>query len=131
MRAVRRGDRGSLGDLRFDVLAPGRRYAAENDGSIVLWVAAAGATALLTGDVEAVAQGELPPLRPAILQVPHHGSATTDLRWLRETVGTVAVISVGPNTFGHPTQTVLDALAGTPARVFLTQRDGDVVIPLS
>ncbi len=127
---VRAGIRVTLGATHLQVLSPARRFAAENDGSVVLLVTAGAATALLTGDIESVAQAELPPLNPSVLHVPHHGSATTDLRWLEATVGEVAVISVGPNTFGHPTQVVLDTLAEAGTRVYTTQLDGDVTIPL-
>ncbi len=85
---------------------------------------------LLAGDIEAVAQRELPPLRPDVLLVPHHGSATTDLDWLAATVGPLAIISVGPNTYGHPNDEVLDLLDATGARVMTTAADGDIVVPL-
>lgn len=130
VEAVRGGRQAALGRLHLQVIGPVRRFAAENDGSVVLWVTGQHVTALLTGDVESIAQAELPALRPDVLQVPHHGSSTTDLRWLEKTVGSVAVISVGPNTFGHPTATVLETLLATGARVAITERDGDVTIPL-
>lgn len=128
--AAATGIRRRVGTIDIQVLSPARRFAADNDGSIVLWVDAGGATALLTGDVEAVGQAELPDVRPDILHVPHHGSATTDLDWLASTVGSVAVISVGPNRFGHPSPAVLATLAHTNADVYVTQVDGDVVVPL-
>jgi competence protein ComEC len=128
--AMGAGDRLDLGSLRLELLGPRRRYAAENDGSIVTWVTAGGIDVLLTGDVEAIAQAELPPVRPDVLQVPHHGSATTDLDWLGETVGAVAVISVGENTYGHPTPGVLDVLAAAGSTVHTTLGEGDVVVPL-
>lgn len=130
VEAVRSGRQAELGRLHVQVLNPVRRFAAENDGSVVMWVTGRGASALLTGDVEAIAQSGLTMLRPDILQVPHHGSSTTDLRWLEETVGSVAVISVGPNSFGHPTAAVLEVLSATGAQVAVTQRDGDVTVPL-
>ena len=52
------------------------------------------------------------------------------LRWLAATVGRIAVISVGTNTFGHPTQVVLNTLAGTGAATYRTDRNGDVTLPL-
>lgn len=130
-RAVVGGDRAMLGLIAVDVIGPSRRYGAENDGSIVLWLTAGGASVLLTGDIEAVAQRELPRLRPDVLQVPHHGSATTDLRWLADTVGGVAIVSVGENTFGHPHHAVLDALAAMGTRVWSTHHDGDLTIELA
>jgi competence protein ComEC len=128
--AVASGHRVTMGGIEVQVLGPRRRYATENDGSIVLWVAAGSATALLTGDVEAIGQEELPLVRPDILQVPHHGSATTSLKWLVATVGDVAVVSVGPNTYGHPDPDVLAALDAAGTSVHTTQGEGDVTIRL-
>ncbi len=124
------GARVDMGDVTIEVLAPLRRYDAENDESIVLWVEGPSRTMLLAGDVEAVAQRELPPVRPDVLLVPHHGSATTDVGWLTATAGEVAIISVGANTYGHPAPVVLGALEQVGVRTFITRRDGDVVVSL-
>ena len=128
--AVGAGDEAVFGGLRLEVIGPGRRYAGENDGSVVMNVSAGGVDVLLTGDVEAIAQAELPDLHPEVLKVPHHGSATSDLDWLAATVGAIAVISVGENSFGHPDADVLGALTGSGATVLTTRRHGDVVVPL-
>lgn len=114
-----------LGAIRIEPLGPQRRYQGDNDGSIVLWVEA-GKSMLLAGDIEAVAQLELPPLSPDVLLVPHHGSATTDARWLAETIGQTAIVSVGPNRFGHPAPEIMLILEQAGARVFVTADRGDV-----
>ncbi|MEA2024393.1 MAG: ComEC/Rec2 family competence protein [Actinomycetota bacterium] len=118
-----------LGEIRIEALGPMRRYVTRNDGSIVLWVDA-GTTLLLPGDIEAVAQRELPPLRPDILLVPHHGSASTDRAWLAATVGDVAVISVGPNTYGHPAPEIRSVLVAAGAETWVTMEEGDVSLEL-
>ena len=118
-----------LGAIRIQPLGPQRRYAGDNDGSIVLWVEA-GRSMMLAGDAEAVAQRELPQRSPDILLVPHHGSATTDATWLAETVGATAVISVGPNRFGHPAPEIRLILEQAGARVFVTAEHGDVSLDL-
>ena len=119
----------ALVSIEIEALGPRRRYAARNDGSIVLWVAAERAL-LLPGDIGAVAQRELPPLQPDILLVPHHGSSSTDHAWLSATVGAVAVISVGPNTYGHPTPEILNVLNDAGTEVRITMEEGDVSIEL-
>ena len=130
MERVRAGAAAQLGELRVTVLAPGRRFAADNDGSVVLWVESADVTVLLGGDVEAVAQAELPPVRPDVLLVPHHGSRTTDPAWLERTLGQVAVLSYGRgNPFGHPAPEIVDLLKAAEVTVRETAR-GDVVVPL-
>ncbi len=117
------------GAITLTTLGPRRRYATRNDGSIVLWVVA-DRTLLLPGDIEAIAQRELPPLEPDILLVPHHGSGSTDPEWLEATVGDLAVISVGPNTYGHPASETLAVLADCDTAVRMTMDEGDITIPL-
>ena len=127
---VQAGDGARIGDFRLDVLNPVRRYATDNDGSVALFVSSGGLTVLLPGDMEATAQKTIGPQHPDILLVPHHGAATTDPEWLAETVGPVAVISVGPNTYGHPAPETLAVLDTSGARVLTTWDLGDIVIPL-
>jgi competence protein ComEC len=119
-----------IGAFHVDVLGPVRRYASPNDGSLVLRVSAAGAVVLLPGDVEAIAQADLGPLPADVLKVPHQGSMTSDLEWLAASAAGVAVISVGPNDFGHPAPEVLAVLEGAGAEVHRTDLEGDVVIRL-
>ncbi len=126
----RAGWTADVGSFRIDVLGPARRYAGVNDESLVLGIESAGVTALLTGDIEAAAQNELGVVTVDILKVPHHGAATTDLAWLRRYSPSVVIISVGPNTFGHPHSTVLAVLDGLGADVRRTDLLGDIVIPV-
>lgn len=124
------GDSARLGSFELQVVGPLRRYAEENDGSVVLWVVAGGRSVLLAGDVGAIAQQELPAVKPDLLLVPHHGAATTDLEWLESTVGDMALISVGPNTYGHPDPGVIAVLEAVGVTPRLTIEEGDISIPL-
>ena len=45
-------------------------------------------------------------------------------------VGAVAVISVGPNTYGHPTPEILNVLNDAGADVMITMDEGDVSLEL-
>ena len=119
-----------LGSIRIEALGPMRRYLSRNDGSIVLWVEA-GRSLLLPGDIEAIAQRDLPALQPDILLVPHHGSGSTDQRWLEATVGSIAVISVGPNTYGHPAPEIRSLLSTVGTEVLVTMDEGDVSLGLN
>jgi competence protein ComEC len=119
-----------LGVFDVRVLGPLRRYGSANDGSIVLLVSAAGRTVLLPGDIEAIAQSELGPLPCDVLKVPHQGAATSDLDWLVASGPDVAVVSVGPNDYGHPSSEVVEALRRTGAEVRRTDECGDIVIRL-
>ncbi|HIE21539.1 MAG TPA: MBL fold metallo-hydrolase [Acidimicrobiia bacterium] len=125
------GESYALGELRLTVEGPLRRYASPNDQSLVVLVEGPGRSMLLAGDIEVIAQGELGHLRADVLKVPHQGADTSDPEWLVGLGAEVAVISVGPNEFGHPSPSVLDILEGAGVRVVRTDRQGDVVVPLS
>ena len=125
------GDTFRLGSLRLVVEGPLRKYASPNDQSLVLTVLGSERTMLLPGDIEAFAQGELSHLRADVLKVPHQGAATSDPGWLEEVGADLAVISVGPNQFGHPAEWVIEVLEGSGAEVVRTDEVGDVVVPLS
>jgi len=126
----RAGWAAEIGSFRLEVLSPSRRFSDINNESIVLRVTAGATVALLTGDVEATAQAELGPIRVDILKVPHHGAATTDLRWLAASTAPIAVISVGPNDFGHPHPEIMSVLEASGSEIRRTDLEGDVVIPL-
>jgi beta-lactamase superfamily II metal-dependent hydrolase len=129
--AVSASEEARLGEFELSVLGPKRRYAAENDGSVVLWVEAGDTSVLLPGDIGEIAQRDLGPVQPDVLLVPHHGAATTDLVWLADTLGSVAVISVGVNTYGHPDQGVLDTIARSAVSLVTTLEGGDVSVPMN
>lgn len=129
IRKVERGDRFVVGEFDLSVLGPARKYLAENDGSVII-LASAARSILLAGDAEAVAQRELPPMRPDVLVVPHHGSSTTDLGWLRATLRNEAILSYGPNTYGHPSEGVVALLEESGVTIERTADDGDVVVDL-
>jgi competence protein ComEC len=124
------GDRWDLGALEIRVEAPLRQYASPNDQSIVLTVEGSDRSMLLSGDIETIAQGELNHLRSDVLKVPHQGAATSVATWLKGVGATTAIISVGPNQFGHPAQWVIELLEHSGASVARTDIDGDVIVDL-
>lgn len=129
VRRVAGGFRAMIGAFSIDVLGPNRRFLSDNDGSVVLLVTA-GRSALLPGDIGAVAQRELPYVRPDVLVVPHHGAATSDLGWLERTDPDLAILSYGPNTYGHPHPDVVGVLSEMGSVVRHTDMEGDIVVPL-
>ena len=128
IEVVRPGWKAAIGEFRFEVLGPVRRYASPNDQSVVLLVEFDDRTILMPGDIETYAQSDLGPIQADILKVPHQGAATSDLNWLRSVGADIAVIPVGPNDYGHPAPEVVELFDHMGAQVLRTDRDGDVVI---
>jgi len=140
-RVIRAGEA-----FEFKVLAPpaagGSGNADLNDSSIVLSAAVfcpdrkAGRTAcgsvMFTGDAPAGMERRLlaagADLRADILKVGHHGSRrSTSAAFLAAVSPSLAVVSVGRNSYGHPDPSVLRRLAAAGARILRTDRDGDVL----
>jgi len=120
----------TVGSFEVGVLGPLRTYASPNDGSIVAEVRWRGVTVLMAGDIESYAQNDLGPIRSDVLKVPHQGAATSDLEWLASSAPVVAVISVGSNDYGHPSDLVVDTLEGAGSLVLRTDTSGTVTVSL-
>lgn len=123
-----------FGSSTVKVLAPVYENADDrNNTSIVLKIIYGDTSFLFTGDAEdesekaMIAQGY--DLSATVLKVSHHGSAgATSYRFLREVLPEYAVISVGKdNTYGHPTEKVLSLLRDADAKVFRTDKQGDII----
>ena len=85
----------------------------ENDCALVVVVTLDGQSMLLPGDAEAEALEPLALGPCAIVELPHHGSVGgLDDRLLADLRPRLAIVSVGPNTFGHPTRAMLALMAG-------------------
>jgi len=131
-----RGDRFFVGRLRIDVLSPDRCWEGTNsdanNDSLVLLLCYGEDRVLFANEPEASAQQVLlddhQPIMAEVLNVPHHGAGTSIAPFLDAVQETVAVVSVGPNDYGHPVPWVLDELRRTGARVFRTDRSGDVTV---
>jgi competence protein ComEC len=136
VRHPRAGETVFVGDLRLDVLSPAMCHEGTdsdpNNDSLVFRLALADDVVLFTGDAEVPAQEALlesrVPLEADVLKVPHHGGDTS-LPDLYEAVdAAVAVVSTGPNDYGHPVPSVLRQLAESGASVLRTDLLGDVVV---
>jgi competence protein ComEC len=127
---VETGVRARLGGIRLEVVSPARRFDSENDGSVAI-VASSALSVLLPGDIEAIGQRELPEIHPDIMVVPHHGSASTDPRWLADVAGDIAIVSYGPNIYGHPDPEIMATLREAGADIRETFIEGDVTVSLS
>jgi competence protein ComEC len=88
-----------------------------------------GQSVMLPGDAEAEALEPLDLGRIAIVELPHHGSRDgLDDRLLGEMAPRLAVVSVGPNKFGHPTPEMLALMASHHVPLLRTDRVGDITL---
>ncbi|MFA6131146.1 MAG: MBL fold metallo-hydrolase [Patescibacteria group bacterium] len=101
----------------------------ENDGSLVLLFRDGENEILLTGDTgeeeEVMLAKDL--VDVDVLKVGHHGSLqSTSSDFLQKIQPEIAVISVGENSYGHPSQMVLDRLISSGAEVLRTDIQKDI-----
>ena len=105
----------------------------ENNGSLVLRLSLNRVSFLLTADIEKAAESELiekrADLASTVLKVAHHGSDTsTTPEFLAVANPKVAAISVGENSFGHPSAEVVERLEQRlgSENVFRTDEEGTI-----
>ena len=103
----------------------------ENDWALVVAVQLGDQRLLLPGDVEGAALAEVATGPMAVVELPHHGSAGgLDAALLARLASSVAVISVGPNRYGHPVPEMLALLSAAGVPCLRTDRGGDVSFSL-
>ena len=124
----------SLGALHAELYVP-QGGAGDNERGLIVSGHCGEYDFLVTGDAgiqtenQLLRRAELP--REELLVVGHHGSRnSTGDALLRRTRPVNAVISVGGNSYGHPTQEVLDRLAACGTAVWRTDRSGNVTFSL-
>jgi len=134
---VRRGAGLKFGAARAEVLSPAGRSGDPNSDSVVLRLDAGGKSFLFTGDCTGpneAAVGSICARGPPIdvLKVAHHGSRySTSSTFLAETRPRVAVICVGPNSYGHPTPATVGRLLAAGSRVYTTWKNGGITFKVS
>lgn len=134
---VRRGQTLRFGRLKAKVLSPGSLSGDANKDSVVLLLEAGGRRFLFTGDCtgpnEALVGGICargPPLY--VLKVAHHGSRySTSSAFLAQVDPRYAVISVGRNSYGHPTPETVSTLRAAGTRIYSTQKNGTITLTVA
>jgi len=104
-----------------------------NNASIVVKLFYKNADFLFTGDIEETAEKKLLVwqniLQSDILKVGHHGStSSTNLQFLDKVNPSIAVITVGKNHFGHPSQKTIERLEDKNIQIYRTDEDGTIII---
>ncbi|MBI3379990.1 hypothetical protein HY029_04500 [Candidatus Gottesmanbacteria bacterium] len=153
-----RGDKFSFGKVEFDLLWPDKQWLVENgalkgdiadigskqilglqtsrdlnDFSYYVDLKYGSFSTLFTGDGDSkiqpdiIAMNEVPQV--TVLKFPHHGSKTGILpEFLDKIKPKLAVISVGKNSYGHPTKEALQLLESRSIELKRTDLSGDVEV---
>jgi competence protein ComEC len=132
------GETRVLGQVSWTVLDATARHGTDSDpnnSSIVIRLVTHGVSVLFSGDLESDAQRELLErhldLHADVLKVPHHGSRKQDPDFLAAVHAKIALTPVGAgNPYGHPSADTLRRVEQDGARVYRSDRDGDVAVTL-
>lgn len=116
--------------VQVDVLHGHAGSTNENDNSVVLRITHGMQTFLLGGDCESECESQFDPGHIEVYKAHHHGSATSSSDLLLSRMNpTTAIVSLGSgNTYGHPHQETLDALAAYGVDVHRTDLEGPLVV---
>lgn len=120
------------GGAEFRVLFPEngavKASSETNEGSIVARLVFGDTSFLFTGDLPHE-ETVLPDITPTkVLKVAHHGSKySTSDEWLSRVQPDDAIISVGKNRYGHPSDEILSRLRQRGVRILRTDQRGDIV----
>jgi competence protein ComEC len=136
VREAARGDAGTLGELRWEILWPVRGSPAMqtgNEGSVTIGFDGRGIRSLFLGDLGEEPQDALRrssgPGVVDVVKVAHHGSRDQSPELYADLRATVGLISVGlENGYGHPTDTILDILGAAGTLALRTDQQGLLVI---
>ena len=142
--AAREGIVLRMGKIHLDILSPTEeqlgslptKIMEKNEYSIVTILSLGSFDALLTGDVENEAADNLADGIKATrketieyIKVPHHGSKNgLTQKLLEAVVPKLAVISVGKNSYGHPSGEVIKLLNSKGIKTLRTDEIGDVEV---
>ena len=106
-----------------------------NETSLVILLEFEGKKILFTGDAgkatedKLLAEGVLEDVD--VLKVGHQGSKfSSSANFLNKILPEYAVIEVGKNSYGHPTEEALSRLATVGAKIFRTDSDGTVTLEI-
>lgn len=121
----------SIGGIELELFAPQQAGDANERGLMCIATLGGDYDVLVTGDAPFAAERKLLKTHDIenteVYVVGHHGSKYSSCDELVESIGAdTAVISVGYNTYGHPTREVLDRLAANDYNVYRTDLDGCV-----
>ena len=107
-----------------------------NAASLVLLLDHYDVDTLFTGDIDTTIEAEIiareTPIAADLLKVPHHGSdSSTSTELLDAVQPNDSMISVGPNSYGHPGAETLARLLESGTRIWRTDMNGTILVTSS
>ena len=132
---LQNGDSFILGDAMVTFLRTRETFSDSNNGSLVTRIDCGGASFLFPGDAENPAEQALlsdgANVSATVLHVGHHGSLTsTSAAFLAAVAPRYAVVSVGANDYGHPSERVMERIQNFGAAIYRTDQVGDITFEL-
>ena len=123
-------------NVSVEVLSPDRGNPLdekdENKNSLVLRVNVKGSSVLMTGDIDEKGEKSLiadTDIKTDILKIAHHGSRYSSCeKFIAVAAPKIAVIQVGKNTYGHPSEEVIKRLEEHKITVLRNDEQGAVGI---
>lgn len=127
----RAGDSFAFGSATVSFVGPVTPTRDTNNGSLVCTLTYGDASFLFTGDAEAESESQMvasgADLDVDVLKVGHHGSDSSSTeQFLSKITPEYAVISVGKNSYGHPTDEALARLGAAGADILRTDELGTI-----
>jgi len=130
---LNKGEKLVVGQITMDILWPdekvlGASFSGEiNTTGVVGKISFGQFDVLLTADVDPANYPQVTDVE--VVKVPHHGSKYQwNFGWWDKVHADLAVISVGKNSYGHPTPEVIEGLKDLGIKYLRTDQAGDVEI---
>lgn len=130
----RDGDIRNIDGVIMKLLNPPEPTTSEtNENSIVLTLSSGKINYLFMADAALTTERQIvtkyPNLACTILKVSHHGSIySTSTEFLQQIQPKISVVSVGKNSYGHPSEEVLQRIRDIGSKIYRTDKNGNVNI---
>lgn len=120
-----------LGSATVKLLGPVCKSDDINNNSIVTKIEYGSTSFIFMGDAETEEEQSLissnADLKCDVIKIGHHGSrSSTSQSLIKKTKAKNAIISVGSNSYGHPTKAVLNRLYNSGIAIYRTDKQGDI-----
>lgn len=123
----------NFGGAAVKLIHPTKDYSDTNEDSVVTFIDYKDAEFMFTGDIESATEKDMINQKLVknidFMSVPHHGSKTSSTAaFLKAADPEYAVVSVGKNSYGHPVPEVIQRYTNVGAKVYRTDKLGNIVI---